>query len=252
MDQTIHHPPRLRRILLKLSGEALAGDAAWGLDAHMLQQITQEVKQLVAMKIEVGIVVGGGNLFRGAALHASGLNRVVGDQMGMLATVMNALALHDAFERAQMTARLVSAIAINGIIESYHQRNVMDYLASGKVVIFAAGTGNPFFTTDSAACLRAIEVNAEAMFKATRVDGVFDQDPEKHTQARMYTNLSYEEVINRRLQVMDLTAICLARDHQLPIYVFNLHRSGSLSRIVCYGRGGTCISAIPSHAQSVA
>ena len=235
--------PRYNRILLKLSGEALAGDEGFGIDPKVLDAMAIEIGQLVGIGVQVGLVIGGGNLFRGAALQASGLDRVAGDHMGMLATVMNGLALRDALERSNIRTRLMSAIPMSGVVEHYDHRNAIRYLKNGEVVVFCAGTGNPFFTTDSAACLRGIEINADVVLKATKVDGVFDSDPEKNPKAIKYDRLSYDEVIARKLGVMDLTAICLVRDHNMPLRVFNMNKKGALLNLMLGGSEGTLVES---------
>jgi len=229
------------RILLTLSGEALAGSAEYGIDPKVLDRMAVEIGQLVEIGIQVGLVVGGGNLFRGAALHEAGMDRVTGDHMGMLATVMNALAMRDALERAGITTRVMSAIPMSGMVEHYDRRNAMRHLRDGDVVIFAAGTGNPFFTTDSAACLRGIEIDANVVLKATKVDGVYSADPVKNPQAIKYSRLTYDEVLDRKLGVMDLTAICLCRDQNMPVRVFNMHKEGALFSIMVGKEEGTLI-----------
>ena len=232
---------KYQRVLLKLSGEALTGDEAFGIDPKVLDRMALEIGQLVGIGVQVGLVLGGGNLFRGAALNAAGMDRVTGDHMGMLATVMNALAMRDALERSNIATRVMSAIPISGVVEHYDRRNAMRYLSSGDVVIFSAGTGNPFFTTDSAACLRGIEINADAVLKATKVDGVYTDDPMTNPDAKKYDRLTYDEVIEKQLGVMDLTAICLARDHNMPLRVFNMKKSGALATVVVGGDEGTLI-----------
>jgi uridylate kinase len=232
---------KYKRILLKLSGEELTGELGFGIDPKVLDKMALEIGQLVGIGVQVGLVVGGGNLFRGQALNAAGLDRVTGDHMGMLATVMNALALRDSLERSNITSHVMSAIPIGGIVEHYDRRLAMRYLAAGDVVIFAAGTGNPFFTTDSAACLRAIEVDATLVLKATKVDGVYDKDPMKHDDAVMFKRLSYDQVLSKQLGVMDLTAICLCRDHNMPVRVFRMAKSGALLSIVVGEDEGTLI-----------
>ncbi len=229
------------RILLKLSGEALTGDADFGIDPKVLDRMAVEIGQLVGLGVEIGLVIGGGNLFRGAALHAAGMERVTGDHMGMLATLMNALAMRDALERASIATRVMSAIPMSGVVEHYDRRSAIRHLNSGDVVIFSAGTGNPFFTTDSAACLRGIEIDADLILKATKVDGVYSSDPEKNADAIKYETLSYDEVIEKKLGVMDLTAICLGRDHQVPIKVFNMNTPGALLNNVMGKPDGTLI-----------
>lgn len=232
---------KYKRILLKLSGEELTGELGFGIDPKVLDKMALEIGQLVGIGVQVGLVVGGGNLFRGQALNAAGLDRVTGDHMGMLATVMNALALRDALERSNITSHVMSAIPIGGIVEHYDRRLAMRYLSAGDVVIFAAGTGNPFFTTDSSACLRAIEVEASLVLKATKVDGVYDKDPMEHSDAVMFKRLSYDEVLAQQLGVMDLTAICLCRDHNMPVRVFKMAKSGALLSIVVGEDEGTLI-----------
>lgn len=233
--------PKYKRILLKLSGEALMGNEKFGIDSAVLNRMALEVGQLKGIGIQVGIVLGGGNLFRGATLQAAGLDRVSGDHMGMLATVMNGLAMRDALERANIPTVLMSAIEMSGIVEHYDRRKSMRLLSQGDVVIFAAGTGNPFFTTDSAACLRAIEVEADIVLKATKVDGVYDADPVKNPNAIKYDKLTFDEVLEKKLGVMDLTAICLCRDHDMPIRVFNMNQPGALLNITLGGSEGTLV-----------
>lgn len=233
--------PKYRRILLKLSGEAL-GIEGVGIDPRVLDRIALEIGQLVGIGIQIGVVVGGGNLFRGAALHAAGLDRVTGDHMGMLATVMNSLALRDALERANIHTVVMSAIPMSGVVQHYDRRMAIRHLEDGEVVIFSAGTGNPFFTTDSAACLRGIEVDADIVLKATKVDGVYSADPMKFPDATKYTRLTYDEVLDKQLEVMDLTAICLVRDQQMPVRVFAMNQSGALRNAVVGDDEGTLIS----------
>lgn len=232
---------KYKRILLKLSGEALMGDVDFGIDPKVLDRIAVEVGQLVGLGVEIGMVIGGGNLFRGAALHAAGMERVTGDHMGMLATVMNALAMRDALERASIPTRVMSAIPMSGVVEHYDRRTAIRHLKSGDVVIFAAGTGNPFFTTDSAACLRGIEIDAELVLKATKVDGVYSADPALVPDAVKYERLTYDEVLEKKLGVMDLTAICLVRDHGIPVRVFNMQKPGALLNNVMGMSDGTLI-----------
>lgn len=234
--------PKFKRILLKLSGEALAGDKGFGIDPEVLDTMALEIGQLVGIGVQVGVVLGGGNLFRGTELNKAGLDRVTGDHMGMLATVMNGLAMRDALERSNIPTRLMSAIPMSGILEHYDRRNAVRYLNNGDVVIFAAGTGNPFFTTDSAACLRGIEMDADLVLKATKVDGVYSDDPMKFPDAIFYPKLTYDEVLDKKLGVMDLTAICLVRDHGMPVRVFNLSKVGTLTKIVVGIDEGTLIS----------
>lgn len=235
--------PRYQRILLKLSGEMLAGEEGYGIDPKVLDTIALEIGQLVGIGVEVGLVIGGGNLFRGAALQEAGLDRVAGDHMGMLATVMNGLAIRDALERSNIRTRLMSAIPMSGVVEHYDHRNAIRYLKNGEVVVFCAGTGNPFFTTDSAACLRGIEINADVVLKATKVDGVYDADPATHPDAVRYDRLTYDEVLQRQLGVMDLTAICLARDHKMPLRVFNMNKRGALLNLMRGSGEGTLVES---------
>ncbi len=231
------------RILLKLSGEALTGSADFGIDPKVLDRMALEIGQLVEIGVQVGVVIGGGNLFRGAALHAAGMERVTGDHMGMLATVMNALAMRDALERANIPSRVMSAIPMSGVVEHYDRRTAIRHLKAGDVVIFSAGTGNPFFTTDSAACLRGIEIDADLVLKATKVDGVYSADPVKHPDAVKYDRLTFDEILDKKLGVMDLTAICLSRDHNLPVRVFNMNKKKALFNIMVGEEEGTLIES---------
>lgn len=233
--------PLYRRILLKLSGEALMGEDEYGVNPTVVTRIATEVRDLVDGGIQVAMVVGGGNIFRGIQLAAGGMDRVTGDQMGMLATVINALALQDALEKHGMYARVMSAIQIHQICEDYIRRRAIRHLEKGRVVVFAAGTGNPFFTTDSAASLRGIEIGADAVLKATKVDGVYSADPAKDARAVFYAHLSYDEVLERRLDVMDATAIVLCRDNRMPLRVFNITKPGALRRVVMEGNEGTLV-----------
>jgi len=230
-----------KRVLLKLSGEALVGDERFGIDPKVLDRMALEIGQLIGIGVQVGLVIGGGNLFRGAALHQAGMDRVTGDHMGMLATVMNGLAMRDALERSNISTRVMSAIPMSGIVEHYDRRRAIRDLTEGDVVIFCAGTGNPFFTTDSAACLRGIEIEADLVLKATKVDGVYSADPMVDEQAVKYDSLSYDDVLEKKLGVMDLTAICLCRDHNMPVRVFNMNKSGALTNIVVGMDEGTLI-----------
>ena len=233
---------KYKRILLKLSGEALTGAENFGIDPKILDQMALEIGQLVGIGVQVGLVVGGGNLFRGAALQAAGLDRVTGDHMGMLATVMNALAMRDALERSNISTQVMSSIPMSGVVDHYDRRKAIRALSNGDGVIFAAGTGNPFFTTDSSACLRGIEVEAELVLKATKVDGVYSADPMKVADAVRYDRLTYDEVLDKKLEVMDLTAICLCRDHDMPVRVFEMEKQGALLNIVRGGDVGTLIT----------
>ena len=221
MSETTKTPLKYKRILVKYSGEALMGNAAFGIDPDVLNRMAKEVAELVAMGVEVGIVIGGGNLFRGKTLSEAGLSRVPADHMGMLATVMNALALRDAFERANLSVRVMSAISILGVVDSYHHRKAMAHLKNKEVVIFAAGTGNPFFTME-----------ADVVLKATKVDGIYSEDPVKNPNATRYDKLTYHEVLTKNLQVMDLTAICLCQDYGMPLQVFDMTAPGVLKRII--------------------
>ena len=232
---------KYQRILLKLSGEALTGEADFGIDPKVLDRMAVEVGQLVGLGIQIGMVIGGGNLFRGAALHSAGMERVTGDHMGMLATVMNALAMRDALERANIPTRVMSAIPMSGVVEHYDRRTAIRHLRAGDVVIFSAGTGNPFFTTDTAACLRGIEIDADLILKATKVDGVYSADPVTNPDAIKFDKLSYDDIIEKKLGVMDLTAICLSRDHKIPIKVFNMGKPGALLDNVMGRPDGTLI-----------
>ncbi len=230
-----------KRILLKLSGEELMGDEGFGIDPKVLDRMALEIGQLVGIGIQVGLVIGGGNLFRGAALNAVGMDRVTGDHMGMLATVMNALAMRDALERTNISSHVMSAIQMSGVVEHYDRRRAIRYIKDGDVVIFAAGTGNPFFTTDSAACLRGIEIDADVVLKATKVDGVYTADPMLDPTAELYEHLTYDEVLDKKLGVMDLTAICLCREHNMPLRVFRMSKPGALLNLVVGGNEGTLI-----------
>ncbi len=230
---------RYKRILLKLSGEALAGSKGFGIDPKVLDRMALEIGQLIGIGVQVGLVIGGGNLFRGAELNAAGLDRVTGDHMGMLATVMNALAMRDALERANIRTRVMSAIPMRGVVEDYDRRTAIRYLEQHDVVIFSAGTGNPFFTTDSAACLRGIEIDADVVMKATNVDGVYTADPRKDPDAIKYDSVTYDEALEKQLGVMDLTAVCLVRDHDMPVKVFNMNKAGALISVVMGENEGT-------------
>lgn len=234
-------PLKYRRALLKLSGEALLGSAPCGIDPSVLQRIAGEIRETVAMGAQLGLVVGGGNLFRGHGLAAAGMDRVTGDYMGMLATVMNALALRDALAQLGLRTQVMSALRIDHICEGFDRARAVQYLEEGRVVIFGAGTGNPFFTTDSAASLRAIEIGAQVMLKATKVDGVYSADPMKHAEAQRFAHLTYDEVLDRRLMVMDATAVILCRDHNMPLRVFNMNRAGDLKRVMLGEQVGTLV-----------
>lgn len=235
--------PVYQRILLKLSGEALMGETDFGIDPEVIGRIAEEVATLNRLSVQIGMVIGGGNLFRGAGLAGAGMDRVTADHMGMLATVMNSLAMQDALERLGVYARVMSAIRINQVCEDYIRRRAIRHLEKERVVIFAAGTGNPFFTTDSAASLRAIEINAEVMLKATKVDGVYSDDPVRVPNAQFYRTLTYDEALSRNLKVMDATALVLCREHAMPLKVFNINRYGDLVRVVCGADVGTTVSS---------
>lgn len=221
-------PANYKRVLLKLSGEALMAEQDYGIDANMLARVASEVVEVVNMGVEVALVIGGGNIFRGAGLVQSGIDRIAGDHMGMLATVMNSLAMQDALEKQGITCRVMSAVKISRMCEEYVQRRAIRHLEKGRVVIFAAGTGNPFFTTDTAGCLRAVEIGADSVLKATKVDGVYDSDPVKNPDAKRYESLTFDEVLDKNLQVMDAAAIVLCRDNNMPLRVFNLNDVGAL------------------------
>ena len=221
-----------RRVLLKLSGEALMGDEDYGIDPKVIHRLAAEVIEAQAAGAEVALVIGGGNIFRGAGLAAGGMDRVTGDQMGMLATVINALAMQDALEKLGAKVRVMSAIKINDVCEDYIRRRAIRHLEKGRITIFAAGTGNPFFTTDSGAALRAIEIGADLLLKATKVDGVYDADPKKNPGATRFDRLTYDEVLGRDLQVMDTAAFALARDSDLPLRIFDMEQPGQLLRIL--------------------
>ena len=234
--------PAHRRILVKLSGEALMGDGDFGIDPAFLKRLAGEIRAMREYGAEIALVIGGGNLFRGAGLARAGMDRVTADHMGMLATVMNSLALQDALESIGVFVRVQSAIRINQVCEDYIRRRAVRHLEKGRVVIFAAGTGNPFFTTDSAASLRAIEIEADLLVKATKVDGVYDADPVTNPGARRYDHLTYDQVLDQRLGVMDQTAIVLCRDHRLPLRVMNLNEPGALVRIARGEDVGTLVT----------
>jgi uridylate kinase len=223
---------RYKRVLVKLSGEALMGSGEYGIDPAIIKRIALEIQEILALGVEVAVVIGGGNIFRGAGLARAGMDRVTGDHMGMLATVMNCLAMQDALESIGTHARVMSAIRINEVCEEYIRRRAVRHLEKGRVVLFAAGTGNPFFTTDTAASLRAIEIGADLLVKATKVDGIYSADPVKDPAAVRYPTLTFDRVLDERLNVMDATAIVMCRDNNLPLQVFNLGNAGDLLRIV--------------------
>jgi uridylate kinase len=232
---------KFKRILLKLSGEALMGDDSFGVNPDTVNKIVDEIKQAKLLGIEIAIVIGGGNIFRGAALGTAGMDRATADYMGMLATVMNALALQDAMKHAGLVSRVQSAINIDQVVEPYIRGKAIQYLEDKKIVIFAAGTGNPFFTTDTAAALRAMEISADIMIKATKVDGIYSSDPIKNKNAKLFSSISFDEVINKNLKVMDATAFTLCRDQQLPIAVFNIFKKNALNNVLIGKQEGTLV-----------
>ena len=235
--------PAFKRILLKLSGEALMGEDAYGINRETVSAIVAQVKEVVDMGVQVGIVIGGGNIFRGVAPAAEGMDRATADYMGMLATVMNAMALQDAMKHAGVAARVQSALNIEAVAEPYIRGKAIRYLEVGKVVIFGAGTGNPFFTTDTAAALRGVEIDAEIVLKATKVDGIYTADPKKDPTATRYDIVSYDEAINKNLKVMDATAFTLCRDQKMPIAVFSIFKQGALKRVLMGENEGTRVMA---------
>lgn len=230
-----------KRVLLKLSGEAMMGKRSFGIDPDVVQAIAGEIRDVVDLGIQLGIVVGGGNIFRGQDVGARGIERTIADYMGMLATVMNALALQSSLEGLGIATRVQSAIEMKEVAEPYIQRRAIRHLEKGRIVIFAGGTGNPYFTTDTAASLRAIEIKADVIIKATQVDGVYDKDPTKHADAVMYEKINYTDVLTKYLKVMDATAISLCRDNHLPIIIFNLHKKGNVKNVICGKTIGTVV-----------
>jgi len=233
--------PAFQRVLLKLSGEALMGDDAFGINKDTIEAMVRDIGEVVKLGVELAIVIGGGNIFRGVALGADGMDRATADYMGMMATIMNAMALQDAMRRAGIEARVQSALNVEQVVEPYIRPKAMRYLEEGKVVIFAAGTGNPFFTTDTAAALRGSEVGAQIVLKATKVDGVYTADPKRDPSATRYSRLTFDEALNRKLQIMDATAFALCRDQKLPIKVFDIMKPGALRRIVLGEDEGTLV-----------
>lgn len=233
---------KYKRILLKLSGEALLGSEDYGIDPQIVTALANEISEIARTGVQIGVVIGGGNIFRGAGLAKSGIERATADHMGMLATVMNALAIQDALEKMNMNARVMSAIKINEVCEDYIRRRALRHLEKNRIVIFAAGTGNPFFTTDSAAALRAIEIGAELLLKATKVDGLYTADPKKDPSATKYDQVSFDEVLNKKLEVMDATAIALCRDFKMPIRIYNMTAPGELKRLMHGESLGTLVS----------
>lgn len=236
--------PAYERILLKLSGEALMGDMDYGIDPDYIRRLAIEVKAISDIGVEVALVLGGGNIFRGAGLAEGGMDRVTGDHMGMLATVINCLSMQDALETQGAYCRVMSALEINSVCEDYIRRRAVRHLEKGRIVLFAAGTGNPFFTTDSAASLRAVEVGADIMIKGTKVDGIYDKDPMKHDDAVKYDEVSFDEAVEKRLGVMDQTAIVMCRDNNLPVKVFNMNNSGDLMRLIMGENVGTTVKQL--------
>jgi uridylate kinase len=233
--------PAYKRVLLKLSGEALMGKHSSGIDPEVVDTVAAEIREVVALGVQLGIVIGGGNIFRGLAASAKGMERTSADYMGMLATVINSLALQSALERAGVPVRVQTAIEMKEVAEPFIQRRAVRHLEKGRVVIFAAGTGNPYFTTDTAATLRAVEIKADIILKATNVDGVYDRDPVRYADAIMYDKISYNEVLTKNLKVMDATAISLCRDNGLPLSVFNLQQAGNIKRVICGENVGTIV-----------
>jgi uridylate kinase len=238
--------PAYRRVLVKLSGEALAGRLGYGIDPEVLGRIADELREVVALGVQVAVVIGGGNIYRGLAASAGGMDRATGDYMGMLATVINALALQDAIEKAGVPTRVLSAIEMRAVAEPYIRRRAIRHLEKGRVVVFAAGTGNPFFTTDTAGALRAVEIGADAILKATKVDGIYTADPGKDPLAVKLRHVGYIEVLNRGLGVMDTTAISLCMDNKLPIVIFDLTRRGNILRIITGEAVGSIVSSDPA------
>lgn len=233
--------PAYKRILLKLSGEALMGDDAFGINRATIVRMVEEIAEVTRLGVQVAVVIGGGNIFRGVAGGSVGMDRATADYMGMLATVMNSLALADTMEKAGLVARVMSAISIEQVVEPYVRPKALQYLEEGKVVVFAAGTGNPFFTTDTAAALRGAEIGAEIVLKATKVDGVYSSDPKKNSEAKLYSSITFDEAMVKNLQVMDATAFALCRDQKLPIKVFSIFKHGALKRVVLGAQEGTLV-----------
>lgn len=233
--------PIYKRILLKISGEALQGKTKLGIDPEVLNRIAADIEEIAKMDVQIGVVIGGGNLFRGATLSTAGIGRITGDQMGMLATIMNALALRDVLERIHIPTRIMSAIAMSGVVDFYDRRKAIHHLEQKRVLLFTAGTGNPLVTTDSAASLRSIEIEADILLKATNVDGIYCSDPAKNPTAKLYKHLTYEEALKKELAVMDLSAFCQCRDHNMPIRVFNINHPHVLRNIIWGEDEGTLV-----------
>lgn len=234
-------PPAFRRVLVKLSGEALMGGGAYGINREAIERIATELKAVAGSGVQLAVVIGGGNIFRGVAPAARGMDRVSADTIGMLATVINALALQDALERLDVPVRVQSALRMDQVVEPYIRRRAIRHLEEGRVVILAAGTGNPFFSTDTAASLRAMELGADIVFKATKVDGIYDKDPARHTDAKRYDEISYSQILRDRLQVMDAASIALCRDQNMSLRVFNINKPGSLMRLINGAHEGTLV-----------
>lgn len=233
--------PIYKRVLIKMSGEALMGNSNGAISPKVIDRIASEISEVHRMGVQVGIVIGGGNFFRGAALSQAGLSRLTGDYMGMLATVMNALAIRDAFERLGMPCRILSAIALSGVADQFDRRKAIHHLQEGRIVIFSAGTGNPLVTTDSAASLRGIEVEADVVMKATNVDGVYSADPSKDPNAKLYRHLTFQEALSKELAVMDLAAFCQCRDYNMPLRIFNINKPGAMMRVITGKEEGTTV-----------
>lgn len=233
--------PVYRRVLLKMSGEALMGDGTHPISPKVLDRLAREITEVYQLDVQIAIVIGGGNFFRGATLSSAGINRITGDYMGMLATLINALALRDSFERSNLPVRILSAIPMSGVADHFHQRKAIHHLQQGRIVLFGAGTGNPLVTTDSAASLRGIEIGADVVLKATNVDGVYSADPVKYPDAKMYDRLSYHEALEKELAIMDLAAFCQCRDHNMPLRVFNINKPGALMRVILGEKEGTVV-----------
>lgn len=233
--------PVYRRVILKVSGEALAGESPFGIDPGVLRRLATDIAAVQTLGVQIGVVIGGGNFFRGKALSEGGIDRVTADHMGMLATVMNALAMREVFERQGLSTRIMSAIPMSGIVDHYDRRKAIHHLESGRIVLFSAGTGTPLVTTDSAASLRGIEIEADVLLKATQVDGIYSEDPQINPSATRFTKISYQDVLKKELAIMDLAAFCQCRDHQLKMQVFNIQKPGALLRVVCGEDEGTVV-----------
>lgn len=241
MTTTPGMKPAYRRVLLKMSGEALMGDGVAAISPTVLNRLAKEIDEVRKLGVQIAIVIGGGNFCRGVALSEVGINRITGDHMGMVATIMNALALRDAFEQTEIPVRILSAVAVGGMVDLFHRRKAIHHLEQGRVVIFAAGTGNPLFTTDSAASLRGIEIDADVVMKATNVDGVYSEDPRKNPQATLYKHLSYQEALDKEFAVMDLAAFCQCRDYDMPLRVFNIGKPGIFLKAILGEEVGTLV-----------